>query len=346
MNTENDNTLPPRRRGNSSSFRIILISLVILSGVTLWGHINSASHLGRLYDSIDAASEDSILPRGITNNVDFEVAKRESQGFFDDIPSRTWNLMKEKVKDMSPNFNEFYLPFKQNKFPYNRIKKPGSFYQNNYEPDFVCQHERRVGKLGDGGKWICDPHRISQQEHCLVYSVGSNNDFSFEKSVLEKIGQHCEIHTFDFGNYAAGAAAVGQRLHNGEKKPAVNYHQVGMGADNPPKFKSLKTIVNELGHNNKTVDIFKIDCESCEWTTAEYWFDADITLRQIQVELHQSDVVKTPQFFDMMYENNYVITHKESNIEFTGPQNVAIEYAFLKLAPEFFAGYERLKGAS
>ena len=46
----------------------------------------------------------------------------------------------------------------------------------------------------------------------------------------------------------------------------------------------------------------------------------------------------------MMYENNYVITHKESNIEFTGPNDVAIEYAFLKLAPDFFDGYEREKG--
>ncbi len=254
--------------------------------------------------------------------------------------------MKKKVKDMSPNFNEFYIPYKYDTHPYNRMKKPGSFYQNNYEPDFVCQHERRIGKLGDGGKWICDPHRISHQENCLVYSVGSNNDFSFEKSVLEEIGQHCEIHTFDFGDYSAGAAKVGHRMHNGEKLPAVNYHQVGMGVDNPPKFKSLKTIVNELGHNNRTVDIFKIDCEGCEWTTAKYWFEADITLRQIQVELHRANVVSTPQFFDMMYENNYVITHKESNIEFTGPQNVAIEYAFLKLAPEFFAGYDRLKGGS
>jgi hypothetical protein len=30
---------------------------------------------------------------------------------------------------------------------------------------------------------------------CLVYSVGSNNDFSFEEAVLDKIGHHCEIHT-------------------------------------------------------------------------------------------------------------------------------------------------------
>ena len=53
-----------------------------------------------------------------------------------------------------------------------------------------------MGKLGDGGKWICDPHRIrEEQEECLVYSVGSNNDFSFEQAILEVVGEHCEIHT-------------------------------------------------------------------------------------------------------------------------------------------------------
>lgn len=138
------------------------------------------------------------LQTPIRSNTDFDyyLAKRESLGFFDDIPSRTWDRMKAKVKDMSPNFNKFYLPFNEGRgHPYTRVKKPGTFYQNNYEPDFVCQHERRIGRLGDGGKWICDPHRISDQEDCLVYSVGSNNDFSFERSVLDEIGQHCEIHT-------------------------------------------------------------------------------------------------------------------------------------------------------
>ena len=124
---------------------------------------------------------------------EYEVARRESLGFFDDIPLRTWNRMKKKVKDMSPNFNRYYLPYKEG--AYEEIRQPGLFYQNNYEPDFVCQHEQRIGQLGDGGKWVCDPHRISGQKDCLVYSVGSNNDFSFEKSILEDIGQHCEIHT-------------------------------------------------------------------------------------------------------------------------------------------------------
>ena len=207
---------------------------------------------------------------------------------------------------------------------------------------FVYNHINH--SLGDGGKWICDPHRITAQDECLVYSIGSNNDFSFEKSVLDNIGHHCEIHTFDFGDFGAGAAELGYRLHKGENKSAVNYHQIGFGADQPPTYKSLKTLVNELGHNKRTVDIFKIDCEGCEWPTAKHWFDADITLRQIQIELHSSNPNTTPEFFDAMYENNYVITHKESNIEFTGPATVCIEYAFLKLAPEFFAGYEREKG--
>ena len=163
------------------------IPLVMLCGLTVW---SQSRLIGLFNDSITAATKESTLPR---DSNDFHIAKRESLGFFDDIPSRTWDRMKEKVKDMSPNFNTFYLPFKEGRSW--RAKLPGNFYQNNYEPDFVCQHERRIGKLGDGGKWICDPHRISYQKDCLVYSVGSNNDFSFEEAVLDKIGHHCEIHT-------------------------------------------------------------------------------------------------------------------------------------------------------
>jgi len=78
----------------------------MMCGLTLW----SQSRFVGFNDSITAATKDSILP---TNNNDFHVAKRESLGFFDDIPSRTWDRMKEKVKDMSPNFNPFYLPFRE-----------------------------------------------------------------------------------------------------------------------------------------------------------------------------------------------------------------------------------------
>jgi hypothetical protein len=147
------------------------------------------------------------------------------------------------------------------------------------------------------------------------------------------------------GKYEEGAKNVGFRQHTGQNKTAVNYHRYGLGTEDSSSFKTLQTIVNELGHNGRTIDVFKIDCEGCEWTTARHWFEADVTLRQILVEVHKSDVIKTPRFFDILYENDYVIFHKEANIAWI--QNmVAIEFAFLKLSKDFHSGYHRAKGAA
>ena len=68
-----------------------------------------------------------------------------------------------------------------------------------YQPEIWCDSER-VGSyeddfrgFSDGGKWICGVHSIEQP--CLVYSIGSDNDFRFEKSIKGLTG--CEVHTFD-----------------------------------------------------------------------------------------------------------------------------------------------------
>lgn len=70
------------------------------------------------------------------------------------------------------------------------------WFQSHYEPDFSCQFRKRVGGngLGDGPKWVCDPHRLIAQSKtrkkanpskpgCLIYSVGSCGDFSFETAL-------------------------------------------------------------------------------------------------------------------------------------------------------------------
>lgn len=270
---------------------------------------------------------------------DFELAKRQSDGFFDDVPSHIWKRLHQKVKDIYPRYNPAIPPVKDGHF---RNVLSGFFYQNHYEPDFVCSHERRIGKMGDGGKWICDPHRIAQKDSCLVYSVGSNNDFSFEEAVLRDISPECEIHTFDPKDYSAGAKAAG-----------VEFHQVWFtdkdvdkpnNAQTTGKGRTLSSIVKELGHEGRTIDVFKIDCEGCEWSSIAHWFEADITLKQIQVELHKSEIPGTMEFFDVIWDNHYVITHKEPNIAYPLGRNslnkpeYAIEYAFLKMSPEFMEG--------
>jgi len=44
-----------------------------------------------------------------------------------------------------------------------------------------CQNKIRVGLLGDGGKWICNPQKVIIPKACTVYSFGSASEISFEK---------------------------------------------------------------------------------------------------------------------------------------------------------------------
>ena len=157
-------------------------------------------------------------------------------------------------------------------------------------------------------------------------------------------------HTFDFGDYADGAREAGGK---------ITYHKYGLGMDqtdgNGNILKSLSTVIEELGHQNRVIDIFKIDCEGCEWATSVNWFEAaakhNVTIRQIQVELHgpPQRLGAPPQeihnYFDLMYKHGYVIFHKEMNMLAKEQGGNCIEYAFLKLDPEFVNAEQRIKAA-
>jgi len=267
-----------------------------------------------------------------------EYANKEEE--VEPSPYNGWSILEsiknmvyseENTDDISKDIED-YSHGRNEKENY-RVKAARWYYQHHQIPNFLCEHEERIGRLGDGGKWICDPHRIQKQESCLVYSVGSNNDFSFERGIRETIGHHCEIHTFDFGDYGAGAEAAG-----------VSYHQWGLGGKNTWKYKTLKRSVRDLGHEGRTIDIFKIDCEGCEFDVLSSWFRSAAILRQIVVEVHHSrktqmDMVNVNKFYKMFRDQGYVIFHREANIQHsfsTFTYNDCLEVSFLKLNRTFF----------
>ena len=193
----------------------------------------------------------------------------------------------------------------------------------------------------DGPKWVCDPHRIAKQKDCLVYSVGCFGNTMFEEGVKHQIGEHCEIHTFD---------VVTHNKHNGEFQPRVeasgaHFHHWGLGSqaqadayrdsnakDATPMY-TLKQTITMLNHTGRVVDIFKIDCEGCEWDTYEEWLKDDVDLRQILVETHLAPMPLVKNFFYALHDAGYVIFSKEANYLWNAN---GVEYAFLKLSPNFF----------
>eukprot|EP00438_Fugacium_kawagutii_P000012 Skav224856 [mRNA] locus=scaffold322:137844:138605:+ [translate_table: standard] len=203
------------------------------------------------------------------------------------------------------------------------------WWYHNFDPNFNCDFARRLGRYGDGGKWVCDPHRLTLKAlfgpGCLVYSVGSNGDISFETAVHRSISPLCEIHTFDLNPWS---------YYTNSKMPDfMHFHNQQIGA-NPPA-KSFPEIVNELQHSGRTIDIFKIDCEGCEWDMFQSWFDAGVDIRMILIELHACRAPdKVHSFFSLLHSKGYAIYRKEPNtIGCRG--GCCQEYAFIKLHPDF-----------
>lgn len=299
-----------------------------------------SSNRASFYDSVKFTVDDYPVPST-------DLAKKQSFGFFDDITDEHWKLLQHLVAvHVNHKFTEQPLThnphFDKRKMKY--FNSYPAWWQTNYEPNFSCQFERRIGKNmnGDGPKWVCDPHRITRMAKerkakdpnhpgCVVYSVGSNGDFNFEVGVQRTIGPGvCEFHIFDMGDYAAKVPDELQR---------VNFHQWGLKKqDDKPgegRFKGLADTVKELGHENlDVIDIFKIDCEKCEWETYKDWTAPGIpSLQQILVELHNAPPTVI-DFFNSLEEEGYVRFHKEPNIQFN--DGSCEEYALLKLDKEFF----------
>jgi len=93
----------------------------------------------QLFDAF-AEMQNNEIKKKSSQVPEFFLAYNESFGFFDDIPNASWKLMQERVKErvnhMVPND------------PMYNAHLPAAWYQQNFEPDFGCQHERRVGGMG------------------------------------------------------------------------------------------------------------------------------------------------------------------------------------------------------
>jgi hypothetical protein len=201
----------------------------------------------------------------------------------------------------------------------NFLSKSGRmFFQSHWEPSWKCPFEERIGNIGDGGKWVCDPFTIKEKgSDCQIISIGSNNDFSFEESIHE-LNPFCKIYVFD------------HTVSKPTPPPYVQFFSFGLGPQNNFPIITLDTAIRiaQINTENK-IDIFKIDCEGCEYDVYSQFISKNFILAQILIEIHWRDSRSANNLIRFLTDHNYAIFHKEPNIAGCGGD--CVEFGFLKL---------------
>ena len=131
---------------------------------------------------------------------------------------------------------------------------------------------------------------------CVVYSIGSNNQWEFELDVLSLTP--CEVHTFDCtGPLQRYHPPDNQRLHFHHACIAAKNSFPSRDSSMQGQIWSLETAQQKLAHAR--LDLLKMDIEGFEWSILESWSTLDphgsqpVALpMQILVEVHYRTQMK------------------------------------------------------
>ncbi len=88
-----------------------------------------------------------------------------------------------------------------------------NYYTHTYTFKVTCPLLMRIGSVHDGGKWVCNPFEITtnnNDDECMVYSMGINNEISFEIDLQTLTDFKCRIIAIDSNQQALN---IVQRLH-------------------------------------------------------------------------------------------------------------------------------------
>ena len=132
---------------------------------------------------------------------------------------------------------------------------------------------------------------------CLVVSVGIGMEWDFE---VQAAARGCEVHALD-PTMALREAHTSMAAIFSERYPRLHFHFLGLsserlgqtseffGTDLGP-VQPLDAMLRTIGVLGRRIDVLKIDCEGCEWSTFTYLARRHPRLlcrvNQLNIELH------------------------------------------------------------
>uniref|UniRef100_A0A7E4USE7 Methyltranfer_dom domain-containing protein n=1 Tax=Panagrellus redivivus TaxID=6233 RepID=A0A7E4USE7_PANRE len=184
-------------------------------------------------------------------------------------------------------------------------KKPSEFH-NILAEEILCPNLFRVGRVGDGGKWICGPQFITDWDHkCVLYSFGINRDPSFETEIHNVTEGKCDIVAVDMNKYP----------YPTEQLASINaqYIETAISSKTTNKSITVTDLMKKMNHDH--IDVLKMDIEGYEYDVADEVFGLGIC--QMMVELHTKGE-SYKKFVDWLRNAStagYFLVHHEINIK-------------------------------
>lgn len=202
---------------------------------------------------------------------------------FTDVVNKSFNAIIEEVDDWLNINRGAYAQIVHDPFySYHDHKR---FFP--FEVMAECMDLQCIGGAcaDDHSKMVCGMNYLDQLDECVIYSIGGNNEWTFEADLLKRT--KCHIHTFDCTGKAS-RFEVPNHDH-------LHFHHIclgaqkliGIGEDHPDcdlkhlcgDTWTLEDIQNHFGH--KQIDLLKLDIEGWEWPI----FDVESTNATMPMQL-------------------------------------------------------------
>jgi hypothetical protein len=225
---------------------------------------------------------------------------------------------KKNYEKYSRNITSIKKKYNNNiHFPEDLIFDKGKYLKFLFHPMKAIGYNKiRIGRKNDGGYILLD--NLNSIQNKIVYSIGINNECSFDLDMAEKGFQ---IFMYD---------------HTIKKLPLFhkNFHwkKIGLsGVSNNINLYTLEDLIKINNHTNENNMILKIDCDLCEFdsllNTPDYILDK---FEQIVIEFH---------FYNKNEYKNYINLLRKINRLF---QSIHIHYNnFDDIVLKYFSDKDR-----
>ena len=221
--------------------------------------------------------------------------------------------MRIKERDDFANRPEFVLSRRLVARNFSTSFNGGVLMQPVFECPLDLVKTRGVRQRWDGGKWMCGLSYLGRVRPCVVYSIGSNFDDTFESDLQRLVrtvraGVGCDVEIYDptLATKKYGSIKVQAFREKLARDRTGRLHLIGLAGDAVLKDRKghvgkepMLTLPQMLASNNHTcVDVLKIDVDGAESSTLRDTDWSSMCIGMLLLEHHGRNIQKMILFRD------------------------------------------------